>query len=140
MSRITVYQKLFCYNTIAFKKIEKKIYMQKIHIYYIRSCKFILNPKFYHFFFNYEEESNLKDIIYYCHKFLKWSVEQPWGLVCTDNASKLFREWKRNTEADLDTNNSLKIQLWIKNYLHSELTFLFCSAVLMHEQAAFGRK
>lgn len=50
MSRITVYQKLFCYNTIAFKKIEKKIYMQKIHIYYIRSCKFILNPKFYYFF------------------------------------------------------------------------------------------
>lgn len=84
MSRITVYQKLFCYNTIAFKKIEKKIYMQKIHIYYIRSCKFILNPKFYHFFFNYEEKSNLKDIIYYCHKFLKKSVEQPWGLVCTD--------------------------------------------------------
>lgn len=47
--------------------------------------------------------------MYYCHKSLKWSVEQPWGLVCIENASKLFKEWKRNTEADLDTKNTLKI-------------------------------
>lgn len=42
--------------------------------------------------------------------------------MCIGNASKLFRERKRNTEADLDTNNTLKIQFRVKNNLHSELT------------------
>lgn len=35
MSRITVYQKLFCYNTIAFKKIEKKnLHAKNTHLLY----------------------------------------------------------------------------------------------------------
>lgn len=35
MSRITVYQKLFCYNPIAFKKIEKKnLHAKNTHLLY----------------------------------------------------------------------------------------------------------
>lgn len=72
MSRITVYQKLFCYNTIAFKKIEKKnLHAKNTHLLY-KIMQIHTKSKILPFFFNYEEESNLKDIIYYCHvKFLK---------------------------------------------------------------------
>lgn len=35
MSRITVYQKLFCYSTIAFKKIDKKnLHAKNTHLLY----------------------------------------------------------------------------------------------------------
>lgn len=60
MSRITVYQKLFCYNTIAFKKIDKKnLHAKNTHLLY-KIMQIHTKSKILLFFFNYKEDSNLK--------------------------------------------------------------------------------